>query len=223
MAVPKERVEVRLKAFAGRANLSNKRIDEIAARLCSLPADDADDAAIDAVITNADAIYPFKEIAAQDDKIIGLETKLKPVPNPTPTPQPEPTPTPTPTPAPSNDAPEWAKELIKQNATITSELEALKSGKIVETKRASAAEAFGKSEVLKALKDDLKPAWLNRIDVNSETPIEDQIMTLETEYTTMVQSFADSIGYSGPAPANGVVINKANPEMIKGIVDDMRL
>lgn len=222
MAVPKERVVARLKAFAGRANLSNTRIDEISARLCSLPADDADDAAIDAVITNADAMFPFKDIASQDDKIIGLENKLKTPPNPDPKNPPDPNPQPNPIPVPANDAPEWAKALIEQNKTIAAELETIKTGKLTENKKSAAAQAFERSEVLKALKTpELKQAWLNRINVDSETPIEEQITGLESEYTTMQQTFADSIGYSGTPPINGNHVMKPDEKLVESVVDSL--
>jgi len=220
MAVPKERVVARLKAFAGRANLSNTRIDELSARLCSLPADDADDAAIDAVITNADAMFPFKDIASQDDKIIGLENKLK-VPNPNNPESPTP-PSPTTPPAPANDAPEWAKALIKQNETLAADITALKTGKVIETKKSAATQAFEKSEVLKALNTpELKQAWLNRVNVESETSIEDQILGLETEYTSMQQTFANSIGYSGTPPINGRNEVKPDESLIQSVVDSL--
>ena len=205
MAVPKEKVVIRLKAFADKANLSNTRIDEISARLCLLPADDADDAAIDAVITNANAVYPFKEIAAQDDKVIGLENKLK---------KPE---------EKSSevlaaeakakadaealeaakgksDTPEYMKTLMATIEGLKSDIAEVKTGKILETKRSSAAEVFEKSEILKVLKPEIKQSWLNRLNVDSEVSIEEQITGLETEYKTMAQSFADSSSFSGSAP-----------------------
>jgi hypothetical protein len=49
-----------------------------------------------------------------------------------------------------------------------------------------------KSDVLKGLKPELKDRWVNRIDVNSETPIEDQIKELESEYSELVQVSADN-------------------------------
>jgi len=220
MAVPKERVVIRLKAFADKANLSNNRIDEISARLCELPADDADDAAIDAVITNANAIYPFKEIAAQDDKVVGLEAKLKTPANPAPTPTPVPTPTPTPTPAPADDAPEWAKAMIAKQEAIEVKLTVIETGKLTDVKKSSAQQAFEKSEVLKVLKPEIKQSWLNRINVDSETPIEEQILGLETEYKTMAQAFADSSSFSGPAPIGNPDI-KPDQALIDKVFEEM--
>ncbi len=216
MAVPKERVVIRLKAFAGRANLSNSRIDELSARLCSLPADDADDAAIDAVITSADAMFPFKDIAAQDDKIIGLENKLK-VPTP---PADPPTPLIPPVPKPVDDAPEWAKAMIAKQEAIDAKLTTIETGKLTETKKSIASQAFEKSEVFKNLKTEDKEFWLTQINVDSETPHEEQIKVLETRFTGMQQSFAESLGYSGPTPSNGLPI-KPDEKLIDSIVDSL--
>jgi len=228
MAVAKERVIARLKVYSGKANLSNVRIDEISARLALIPADDADDAAIDAVITNADAIFPFKEIAAQDDKVVGLEAKVKNTGKTKEELEAEAKKQAEETAkkaaeeaAGKSDPPDYVKTLLSTIEGLKSDITEIKTGKITETKRASAAEAFAKSEVLKALKDDLKPNWLNRIDVNSETPIEDQITVLETEYTTMAQSFADSMGYSGPAPIVAGKPPVVDDKFVGEIVDQM--
>jgi len=225
MAVPKERVVIRLKAFADKANLSNNRIDEISARLCALPADDADDAAIDAVITNANAIYPFKEIAAQDDKVIGLENKLKKPEEKT---------------AEvlaaeakakadaealeaakgKTDTPDYIKTLMSTIEGLKADIVEVKTGRVLETKKSSAQQAFEKSEVLKVLKPEIKQSWLNRLNVDSETPIEEQITSLETEYKTMAQAFADSSSFSGPAPIGNPDI-KPDQALIDKVFDEM--
>lgn len=225
MAVPKEKVVIRLKAFADKANLSNTRIDEISARLCSLPADDADDAAIDSVITNANAIYPFKEIAAQDDRVIGLQNQLKKPEEKTAEvlaaeakakadaealeaakTKPE--------------IPDYIKALMTTMEGLKADIVEVKTGKVLETKRLSAAEAFEKSEVLKALKPEIKQNWVNRLNVDSETTIEDQITGLETEYKTIAQAFADSSSFSGPAPMGNPDI-KPDQALIDKVFDEM--
>jgi len=217
MAVPKERVIIRLKAYANKANLSNTRIDAFADKLCLLPADDADDAAIDAVITNADAIFSFKEIAAQDDKMVSLETKLK---TPPPTPPPTDPPTPPTPPTPGNEIPAWAQALIDGNKKLEEKLSVIETGKVIESKKSLAAQVFEKSEVLKVLKPEIKQSWLNRLNVDSEVPIEEQITGLETEYKTMAQAFADSSSFSGPAPLGNPDI-KPDQKLIDSVYDSM--
>lgn len=231
MAVPKERLLGRLKAYltSKAINLSNARIDESSLRLCSLPADDADDAVIDLVIANADVIFPFKEIATGDDRLRTLEAQTK---------KPE-----TKTPeqlaaeekaksdaealaaAQKADTPAWALALIEANKKLEDKLTVIETGKLTDVKKSAAQQAFEKSEVLKSLKTpELKQNWLNRINVDIDTPIEDQIKSLETEYTTMQQTFAESMGYSGQIPAFGSPQEpKADKTTVDGILDNMKI
>ncbi len=230
MAVPKERLLGRLKAYltSKAINLSNARIDESSLRLCSLPADDADDAAIDVVIANADVIFPFKEIATGDDRLRTLEAQTK---------KPE-----TKTPeqlaaeekakadaealaaAQKADTPTWALALIEANKKLEDKLTVIETGKLTDVKKSAAQQAFEKSEVFKALKTpEDKEFWLNQINVDSETPTEDQLKGLETRYTGMQQSIAESLGYSGGIPAAGSTATpKADPTTVTAILDNMK-
>ena len=70
MAVEKSKVVNRLKALFPKANLSQKRLDALADKLASKPADDADDAAIDAVIN--DLFYSEKRLT-KEQKISYIE------------------------------------------------------------------------------------------------------------------------------------------------------
>ena len=103
MAVDRLKVIARLKALFPKANLSQKRLDALADKLASKPADDADDTAIDVVINDFNDILSIEEIAREDDRVRTLEAKSK-EPNPAAPPAPAPAnPTPAnPTPAPSN-------------------------------------------------------------------------------------------------------------------------
>jgi hypothetical protein len=216
MAVKPEKIKERLKAKWPKANLSQKRLDELAARLAPMPADEADDAAVDVVLDQANTFNSFEDIAREDDRVRQLEANQKP--KPTPTPAPEPTPTPTPTPA--DDTPVWAKTIIETNKKLSDELEALKSGKLTDTKKQTAAQLFEKSEVLKAIPQEYKDSWLNRVSVtpeSTEDEIAAQVTALETEYKGITQTIADSVGHSGPPPAGGVV-DKVSPEVAAEIV-----
>lgn len=79
MAVKPELIKARLRALFPKANLSTKRLDEISARLAKKPEDDADETAIDEVITDYDenGAMTFEEIAKADDKIRTLEAGKK--------------------------------------------------------------------------------------------------------------------------------------------------
>lgn len=218
MAVKPEIIKARLKVLFPKANLSQKRIDAIAAKLAPMPADDADDAAVDVVLNQANDFNSFEEIAREDDRVRTLEAKANPTPAPAPTPTPEPTPTPTGIPAPADDTPSWARTLIESNQKLTADIEAIKTGKIIETKKQTAQSVFDASEVLKGLKPEIRTNWLGRIDVNSETSIEDQVKNLETEFTDIRQAVAETTRYSGPTPT-GTSGNKPDDKMIDSIVD----
>jgi hypothetical protein len=220
MAVKPEIIKARLKALFPTANLSTKRLDALAAKLAPMPADDADDAAVDVILNQANDFNSFVEIAREDDRIRTLEAKANPEPTPTPTPTPTPAPTPTPTPTPT-DVPEWAKVLLESNKALLEKVTTLETGKITETKKQTAQSVFEASEVLKALKPEIKANWLNRIDVNSETPIEDQIKGLETEFTDIRQEIANTTSYSGGVPNFTAGKNEPSADEIKSIVDNL--
>ena len=216
MAVKPEQIKARLKVLFPKANLSQKRIDAIAAKLCLKPADDADDVAIDEVVNGANDFMAFEDIAREDDRMRTLEANQK---APAPTPEPTPAPTPNPTP---DDAPAWAKALIDSNKKLADDLEVMKSGRITETKKATASELFAKSEVLKNMPEKARKNWENRIDVNSETAIEDQILGLETEYSELFQGSADTNSYAGPA-GGGVINTKPNESEVEQIVSNYKI
>ena len=114
MAVKPEIIKARLKALFPKANLSTKRIDALAAKLAPMPADDADDAAVDVILNQANDFNSFEDIAKEDDRVRTLEAKAKeitPPATPPTTPQGAP-PTIPPTTPPTDDTPEWAKALL---------------------------------------------------------------------------------------------------------------
>lgn len=210
MAVEKVKVIARLKALFPKANLSQKRLDALADKLASKPADGADDAAIDVVINDFNDVLSIEEIARDDDRVRTLESKQK---DPAPTPPAPPTP---PTP-PKDDVPAWAQAILDSNKKLEGELEAIKTGKVIETKRATASELFKKSEVLKNIPETIRKNWENRIDVNSETPFEEQIQALESEYSELVQGNANNNQYAPPAGGGSAEI-KADDAVVDAIV-----
>jgi hypothetical protein len=218
MAVKPEVIKARLKVLFPKANLSQKRLDAIAAKLAPMPADDADDAAVDAVVNQANDFNSFDEIAREDDRVRTLEEKAKPPTPPTP---PGPTDPPTP-PAPPADAPEWVKAMMETNKALLEKVTAIETGNVLQSKKQTASQLFEKSDVLKGLKEDLKPRWINRIDVNSETSIEDQVKELETEYSELVQVSADSNQYGGPA-GGGSTATKPDDAVVNSIVENLNI
>ena len=214
MPVEKLKVIARLKALFPKANLSQVRLDALADKLANKPADGADDAAIDVVINDFNDILSIEGIAKEDDRVRTLESKQK-----EPTPPAPPTP-PTPPTPPENVVPAWAQAILDSNKKLQDELEVLKTGKIIETKKQTASELFAKSEILKKIPEAIRPNWINRIDVNSETPFEDQIQALETEYSTLIQDTADNNNYSGPAGV-GKPSTATDEKLVEDIVSQM--
>lgn len=213
MAVKPEIIKARLKALFPKANLSQKRLDAIAAKLAPMPADDADDAAVDVILNQANDFNAFEEIAREDDRIRTLEEKagkviIPPAPE---APKPE---------TPPADVPEWAKGLVEANKALLEKVTAIESGNVLQTKKQTALQSFEKSDILKGLKPELKDRWVGRVDVNSETPIEDQIKELESEYSELVQVNADNNQYGGPAGGGnpGTTFDeKAMAEVVKSM------
>jgi len=201
MAVEAKKIKERLKVLYPGVNLSAKRMDELSAKLAKKPADDAEDEAIDGVINNANDFISFSDIAKDDDRVRNLEANQRKPNDPAPTDPPTP-PAPTDPPAPPEDVPAWAKALIDANKTVTTELQELKAGKVTESKRVQAKKLYDSNEKLKSLKGETGEKWFNRIDVDSETPVADQIDALESELTDITQVQADATSTAG-APPNG--------------------
>lgn len=221
MAVKPEIIKARLKVLFPKANLSQKRIDVYAAKLAPKPADDADETAIDAIINDYNEIIDFEAVAKEDDRVRTLEADKKKVdelaakakgkkkddeeeeePNL------------------GDDAPEWAKALIKQNQKLSSEIESIKSGSVKQTKLQSAQTLLEKSEVFKKLDDATKSFMLKNIELESETPFEEQITGLETVFGKLVQVSADQNQYSGPAGV-GALPSTVDEKKIEQLVSEM--
>lgn len=220
MAVEKSKVIARLKALFPKANLSQKRLDALADKLASKPADDADDAAIDEVINDFNSILSIEDIAREDDRLRTLEAKYK-EPNP-PTPPAPPIP-PNPEPPKGDDMPAWAKAILDSNKKLEGELEAIKTGKIIETKKQTASELFAKSEVLNRIPEGIRQNWINRLPVSPETSQEEMdlaVKALEEEYSTLVQVSADSGRYAPPA-GGGNPNPSIDEKLVEKLVEEM--
>lgn len=174
----------RLKALFPKANLSTKRIDVITAKLESKVSDDADDAAIDEIVNQANDFMDFEAIAKEDDRVRTLEANQKKGEEVGDPPKDDPKPEP-----PKDDTPEWAKALL-------SKVDALEKGKITESKANTVADLFSKSEILKGLPENQKQSWLKRVNLESED-LAAEVAGLETEYTELKQSIVDSADLAG--------------------------
>lgn len=174
----------RLKALFPKANLSTKRIDAITAKLESKVSDDADDAAIDEIVNQANDFMDFEAIAKEDDRVRTLEANQKKSEEGGDPPKDDPKNDP-----PKDDTPEWAKALL-------SKVDALEKGKITESKANTVADLFSKSEILKGLPENQKQSWLKRVNLESED-LAAEVAGLETEYTELKQSIVNSTDLAG--------------------------
>lgn len=174
----------RLKALFPKANLSTKRIDVITAKLESKVSDDADDAAIDEIVNQANDFMDFEAIAKEDDRVRTLEANQKKGEEGGDPPKDDPKPEP-----PKDDTPEWAKALL-------SKVDALEKGKITESKANTVADLFSKSEILKGLPENQKQSWLKRVNLESDD-LAAEVAGLETEYTELKQSIVNSTDLAG--------------------------
>lgn len=223
MAVAPEKIKARLRALYPKANLSTKRLDVYAAKLAPKPADDADDEAIDAIINDYNEVIDFEAVAKEDDKTRTLEAakakadadaakgkggdvkkdddeeviEVDP------------------------DAPAWAKALLKQNEKLTSDLEAIKTGNAKQSKLEQAKSLLEKSEVFKKLDEDTKGFMLKNVDLESETPFDEQITGLEGLFGKLVQSSADGGDYAGAPPVNRGKTEKFSEAEADAIVSEM--
>lgn len=189
MAVKPEKIKERLKVLFPKANLSQKRLDEISARLAKRPEDNAEDDAVDQVINDANDLMDFEGIAKEDDRIRTLEAKAK-APETTDPEKEEKK-------EEGDDAPAWAKALLQK-------VEAIEKGEITKSKQSSIRESFSKSEVLKNLSPEIQEAWIKRIPVSedlTQEQINEQITSLESEFKSLTQFTADNQDYSGAAPS----------------------
>lgn len=220
MAVDKLKVITRLKALFPKANLSQKRLDAIADKLAKKPADDADDTAIDAVINDFNDVMSIEDIAKDDDRTRTLEAEkqkgidearkkagLDPIEKKDDKVE-----------LPDN-TPDYVKAIMGKLDSVTTELESIKTGRLSETKKASATDHFNKSEILKRIPDSVKPNWINRIDVNSEVSFEDQIQGLEKEYGELVQVSADNYQYAGPAGGGNPTDVKVDDAVVENMLN----
>lgn len=221
MAVEKSKVIARLKALFPKANLSQQRLDAIADKLAKKPADDADDTAIDAVINDFNDVLSIEDIAKGDDRTRTLEADKKKAEELAATKKPEPSKDDeTEVSKIDDDAPAWAKALLKSNEKLTADLESIKTGNIKQSKLEQAKSLLEKSEVFKKLNDDSKGFMLKNIELESDTPFEEQITGLEGVFEKLVQSTADTNQYA-PGAGQGRLTTVLDEKIVGDIVDSL--
>ena len=221
MAVEKAKVIARLKALFPKANLSQTRLDAIADKLAKKPADDADEAAIDAVINDFNDILSIEDIAKGDDRTRTLEAEKKKAEelaakkkgNSSKDDEEEEE-------EETGEMTPFEKTMLKKFGEIKSELDSIKSGNVKQTKLEQAKSLLEKSEVFKKLDEDTKGFMLKNVELDSETPFEEQITSLEGMFSKMVQVSADTNQY-GPGAGQGAPAGAVDEKLVGDIVESM--
>lgn len=201
MAVKPEVIKARLKVLLPKANLSQKRLDAYAAKLAPKLADDADETAIDAIITDYNDVIDFEAVAKEDDSNRTLLAKAKADAEK----------------AKNNGGKKddddnqddddddtegmtpFEKKMLKEFGSLKSELNEIKSGNVKQSKLEQVKSLLEKSEVFKKLDETAKGFMLKNVDLESETPFEEQITSLEGVFGNIVQTTADTGQYGGAA------------------------
>lgn len=104
-----------------------------------------------------------------------------------------------------DNTPEWAKSLIEQNKSLNEKINAIEQGKVIDSKKTQALSILKGSKILT---DSIKSKWENRINLESEVPFEEQVKSLEAEFTELQQSLVDSTPLAGSSP---MLKNSGNP------------
>lgn len=216
MAVTTDKMKSRFKVKYPLVNLSTKRLDELMAKLAKKPADDADDAAIDAFLEEMNDVLDFAGIAKEDDRVRNLE-KLAEKPKPADEPE-----KPADVPKPSDNTTEaLLAKLTESVKSLTGEVKAMKEGKVLDDKKQTAIQAIEASEVFKNLKPEQRQKWANRIDLTSEVSFEDQVKEFETELTDLRQETANNGNYSGIPPKSGGNSGEPSEKEVEAIVENL--
>lgn len=201
-----DQIKARLKAKYPGVNLSQKRIDAIAAKLEPKITEESQiDAKLDEL--NENGIQSFAEMAKEDDQRRTLEAKLKDKQKTTPDPDDDDEPTDDPKKSPKkskksdDEAPAWAKAMME-------EFTALKK----EKSQQSISEKVKAHEKLK----DIPASFLKgRTLPETEEGIEEFVSGVEADYTEVKQEFVNQ-GLSG---ASAPVLGKPNKDGISSEVE----
>lgn len=103
-------------------------------------------------------------------------------------------------PKPGEDPPAWAKQLIEDNKRLNETITGITKNQQVTSKQSQALGLLQKSKV----PEKLHQKWINRINVDSDTSIEDQIKELEAEYLDTHQGvIAQTVKDGQFVPAGG--------------------
>jgi hypothetical protein len=182
----KDKIKAQLKTQFPGVNLSNQRLDEITARLSQKITEESE---IEAKLTEYNDLFPFADLARQDDRLRTLEAQTK---------KPDPVPHPQPTPAPTDDTSAWAKALIDKVSQLESEKQQTSLQQQLKAKLPDIPETYLKRVGL--------PASLEELDAFAEG--------VKTDFTAFKQELINTQA-GGGQPPQGAPTAKAVVDDIK--------
>jgi hypothetical protein len=177
----KEKIISQLKAKYPGVNLSKARLDAIADKLSPKITEESQ---IDAKLDELNEIFPFADIAKQDDRVRTLEAKTKEPPKPADTNQQNQQPSADQPPA--DDTPAWAKALMEEVRTLKTE----KQQQTIQAKL---------NEKLKGV----PPVFFKGRIPDSEDKIETVAAEILADYTAFQQDSINAGLETGKRPATG--------------------
>jgi hypothetical protein len=108
--------------------------------------------------------------------------------------------------------PKWAQGLIKENKELKTTLQGITKSQEVGTKKEQALKIMAESKI----PEKLREKWVGRIILDSDTPLEDQVKELETEFVDLQQETINNAVKEGTyVPGSG-----GGSEFKKEEVDD---
>lgn len=112
--------------------------------------------------------------------------------------------------------PKWAQKLIKENSELKNTIQGITKSQEVGTKKQQAQALLEKSKI----PENLRSKWINRIDLESDTPLEEQVTELETEYVDLRQeSINTAVKEGNLAPGSGAG-KEVEKEELDGYLND---
>jgi len=96
--------------------------------------------------------------------------------------------------------PKWAQKLIKENSELKSTIHGITKSQEVGTKRDQALKIMAISKI----PEKYREKWVRRLELESETPLEEQVKELEAEYVDLQQETINSAVKEGTyVPGSG--------------------
>jgi hypothetical protein len=202
MSLIKE-IKAQLKAKYPGVNLSNKRIDAIAAKV---DAKVTEVGQIDDVLDTFNDFYAFADMARDDDRErlrLKKETESDPVDPANPTPPIPPAPAPDPAETPTE---KLLKQALAGIAALTGEVASIKGEKVTNTRKEQLAKILENTPDAfknKAIKD------FNRMKFDTDEEFNDYLAETETDAADFIQEQSNAgLGGDRPAAAFGQQVGK---------------